>query len=136
MAVREKGEASITVDGTVYTGRPSYLAVARLEDLIDDSFETSVMKNFLKGRRMALIYTVWVILQDCHGTEIKTIDDAARFIERAGEVEAMDFARRVMELNAPPKEDEPESQGTANPTEPAATTPDGEAQSLQPVESV
>lgn len=99
MAIRERGEARAEVEGVQYTLRPTYYALAQLEDLLDATLE-EIFQKLQKGRRSGLIAVIWCLLQDCHGQEIKTLKDAGAWIEKCGEDKAFEYCIKAMDANA------------------------------------
>jgi hypothetical protein len=62
-----------------------------------------ISRDAKRGRVSAMRALVWAYLQEYHADEIKTLDDAGRWMERAGGLGAV--AQRVAEahgINQPP----------------------------------
>ena len=91
MANRERGEVSLDVEGKTYVLRPTFNSGCELETLTNKAiFEH--MQEAMKGRMSAMRALMWSYLQDRHSDEIKTLKDAAEWIERAGGVMAVNKA--------------------------------------------
>ena len=102
MANRERGEAAIDVDGRRYTIRPSMNALCQSKEFTG----VTAPKFFHESSERAkagdpdpndLRIIAWIYLQACHGDEIKTLNDAGAWIDRAG-TDALGAA--LGELNA------------------------------------
>lgn len=115
MANQQRGELGVTVDvagdgsdSKRYTLRPSFNAICELEDLTGKSWD-QVGDDARGGRFNAgLRAVVWCLLNDQHGAEIRTLKDAAEWIERAGgPVVVQGLVGRVFELNDTPGEAKP-----------------------------
>lgn len=101
MANTERGEVGIDVDGKAYTLRPTFNAVCALEQLAGGGFD-EVLEKVARGWMSGLRSTVWCLLQANHSEEIKTIEDAGDWIERAGTVRIMAALAGVLEANEEP----------------------------------
>jgi Phage tail tube protein, GTA-gp10 len=101
MANRERGEVSLTVNGTTYTLRPTVNAICDLEDLLQLPF-AAIAEKASAGDIRAMRALMWAYLQDKHADEIKSPRDAGAWIERAGGLRQVETAlREVTALNAP-----------------------------------
>jgi hypothetical protein len=129
---RERGELQAIIGDEIWVLAPSYYALAKLEDLLDDQLE-NILQRLQRGRRSGLIQVVWCLLQEHHEAVIVTLKDAAQWIERAGEDRALEWTMRVMELNA----DDPAADGAdGNPTMGQPAPADGETPLPVPAVSV
>jgi hypothetical protein len=100
MANKERGEVGLDVDGTRYTLRPTLNALCELEDVLNQEFHV-VVEAAAKGRLSAVRALVWSYLQEYHADEIRTLKDAARWIERAGGLDVLqETLDQLMTLNA------------------------------------
>jgi len=116
MANPEKGEVGIVVGGKSYILRPAFNSVCELEDLVGKP-HTVIEAEIKSGRLSGLRAVVWCLLHDVHRHEIRTLEDAAKWIIAAGGPGVvMDLVTRVFTLN------EPET-----PQEPAADPPTAQA---------
>jgi hypothetical protein len=101
MANQARGEASIVVEGTTYTLRPTVNAICDLEDLLGQPF-AAIGDRASTGELRAMRALIWAYLQDRHGDEIKTVKDAGKWIERAGGLQQIEATlQQVTALNAP-----------------------------------
>lgn len=88
MANRERGEVSVSVGDRRFTLRPSFNALCNLEEITGKDIEqmlAMIDRGFISGVRAV----VWTLLQDKHGDEIKTLEDAGNWLVEAGGVDAM-----------------------------------------------
>jgi hypothetical protein len=105
MANRERGQLGVDVNGKRYTLEPGFDAVCELEDLIGkrvDS-EDGPMSAIQQGRRSGLRAVVWCLLHEHHADEFKTLKDASRWIEDAGQDNVLAWVEQVFALNEPDK---------------------------------
>lgn len=114
MAISERGEVPIAVEGKVYTLRPSFNAVCALEDLTGKNIDT--LFSLIEQRQMSgLRSAVWCLLQDAHKDEIRTLEDAGNWIQRAGgPLVIWAELKQLEDLNAPTAETTGE-RGATNP---------------------
>lgn len=128
MANPLRGEVGVDVDGREYILRPKINACIQVEALTGKKFQ-AILQEAAQDSLDAFRALIWTYLQAYHGDEIKTLDDAGDWIDKAGGLAGLE--RKFIELNIlnarPAGED-----GGGNPT-PAQATSTGEASSLQPV---
>lgn len=110
MANQQRGEVGVEVDGKRYTLRPAFNSICELEDLTGKSWE-AVGDDARSGRVNAgLRAVVWCLLNDEHSAEIRTLKDAAIWIDRAGgPIAVQSLVTQVFELNGTPHEAQPET---------------------------
>lgn len=132
MANPERGEVGVTVGGKGYTLRPTFDALCELEDLVGKPLHV-LMEGIQEGRLSGVRAVVWCFLQDEHASEIKSLKDASKWIEKAGGADVVNgFLQQALGLNAP--EDVPKTETDADP--PAAQVGTGEPSSSVLVGSV
>jgi len=104
MANKERGEVGLDVGGKVYTLRPTFNSVCELETLINKSFD-DVMSEIQQNRLSGLRATVWCLLQEHHGAEIRTLKDAADWIEQAGgTTRVLEVLEGALDANTDPED--------------------------------
>jgi Phage tail tube protein, GTA-gp10 len=102
MANRERGEASLVVDGRTYTLRPSVNVLCDLEDAFNQSL-TEIIARASTGDLRAIRGLLFAYLQEAHGDEFQTPKDVGTWITKAGGLSAVEGAlQEVQQLNAPP----------------------------------
>lgn len=106
MANAIRGEVSVTANGKAYTLRPGINAICALEELTGKGF-VEIARSAEQGRLSAMRALCWAYLQECHGEEIQTLDDAGRWIDDIGLDELIVKLGEVNELNASPKRGRP-----------------------------
>jgi hypothetical protein len=107
MANQERGEVSVEANGRLYTLRPSLNAFCAVEDLTGHSFE-EISAQAERGRPKELRALLWAFLQDCHGDEIQTLEDAGRWVMNAGGIAGLTAKfQQLTRLNAGPEEARP-----------------------------
>lgn len=105
MANRERGEASILVDGTAYTLRPSLNAMCEVEDLMGGKRYGALLVEANLGDMRAVRALIWAFLQAKHGDEIKTLADAGKLVDKVGLDEVNRQLEALMQLNAPEEQE-------------------------------
>jgi hypothetical protein len=102
MANRERGEIGVEVDGKGYTLRPTFDAICEYEILTGKAPE-EFFQDMERGTFHGLRASVWCLLQDEHGEEIRTLKHASEWIERAGGVDVvMAHLAQLWEWNTEP----------------------------------
>lgn len=113
MANQQRGELGVEVDGKRYTLRPDFNALCELEDLLGKTFTETALEMSNGRPNTGLRSVIWCLLQDKHGTEIKTLKDAGQWIVKAGGADkVMGMVDELFKLVA---DDETAKAETANP---------------------
>jgi len=144
VANRERGEMRLVTPGQTYVLRVTTNACCELEDRSGQSFEEHVARWNAKHRVSAFRWLVWASLQDHHGKDVKTPEDAGAIIDACDPKQLVDLMAAFIQLNLDSVKDlikegllpaaKPGGRGGAGPPQ-AQAEPAGVVSTLTPVGS-
>jgi hypothetical protein len=94
---RERGEITLTLNGRTWILRPTINAICALEDYSKQTF-AAMADLAQRGSVSAMRLMVWSYLQERHGAEIVTPEDAGRWMSEFGSLQ--DLGRVLADLHA------------------------------------